>query len=66
MQAIDSSFHYVREAMNVLDAPQSAQGGNSIHIMKLIIQLLKETHRIAEEILIQETDQLRLFLQQVE
>ena len=60
LEAVDSTLQYVREAINALKTQRSssplfiadfgsAQGGNSMHVMKFIIQYLKETNRIESE-----------------
>ena len=58
--SVDSTLPYIREAIDVLDIRSAsspwliadfgaAHGRNSIYAMKMIIQSLKETKRIAEE-----------------
>jgi hypothetical protein len=60
LETVDSTIQYVHEAINVLDTQNcfspfiiadfgSAHGHNSMHVMKLIIQCLKETNKIENE-----------------
>jgi hypothetical protein len=60
LAAVDSTIQYIREAVNVLDTQHSsspfiiadfgsAHGHNSIHVMKTIIQRLKETKKVEDE-----------------
>ncbi|CAF0909504.1 unnamed protein product [Rotaria sordida] len=57
LAAVDSTILYIREAINVLDIQPSsspfiiadfgsAHGCNSMHVMKVIIQCLKETNKV--------------------
>lgn len=60
-EAVDSAIKYVREAVNVVNIQRpytapfiiadfgSAQGRNSMHVMKCIIECLKETKKIDNE-----------------
>ncbi|CAF3663667.1 unnamed protein product [Rotaria sp. Silwood1] len=70
LAAIESTIPYIREAINVLDIQQpsspfiiadfgSSHGRNSMHVMKFIIQCLKETNKVEDEkqILVVHNDQ---------